>query len=391
MNVVKVLVLFLAMFGHEMLYSQIKIMYGPYLQNLYDSEVTVVWESDKESVGWVEIAPDDGSHFYSEERSKHYDSTNGVKNVSALHSVRIKGLLPGKTYMYRVYSQEVTSHKGVKVHYGDIAATDVYYREPLRFTTLDPNKKEVSFLMINDIHGRDSIAEALLQIADYKNKDLIFFNGDMVSEFKDKESIFNGFMSRSIKMFASEKPMYYARGNHETRGEFATSFQNYFSPEEEHLYYVFRHGPVAFVVLDTGEDKPDTDIEYSGITDYDAYRTEESGWLQRLSGMEWPDGVKFVVAVFHMPPFAEAKAWHGQKEVLDKFVPALNKMNVDIMLCGHTHKTEYEEAGNLVKSPILVNSNNSVVSVAASEDRMDIEIIDLDGKVVFKKSLTSGK
>ena len=192
-------------------------------------------------------------------------------------------------------------------------------------------------------------------------------------------------------MFASEKPMYYARGNHETRGEFATSFQNYFSPEEEHLYYVFRHGPVAFVVLDTGEDKPDTDIEYSGITDYDAYRTEESGWLQRLSGMEWPDGVKFVVAVFHMPPFAEAKAWHGQKEVLDKFVPALNKMNVDIMLCGHTHKTEYEEAGNLVKSPILVNSNNSVVSVAASEDRMDIEIIDLDGKVVFKKSLTSGK
>ena len=39
MNVVKVLVLFLAMFGHEMLYSQIKIMYGPYLQNLYDSEV----------------------------------------------------------------------------------------------------------------------------------------------------------------------------------------------------------------------------------------------------------------------------------------------------------------------------------------------------------------
>ena len=77
--------------------------------------------------------------------------------------------------------------------------------------------------------------------------------------------------------------------------------------------------------------------------------------------------------------------------MLDKFVPALNKMNVDIMLCGHTHKTEYEEAGNLVKSPILVNSNNSVVSVAASEDRMDIEIIDLDGKVVFKKSLTSGK
>lgn len=40
-----------------------------------------------------------------------------------------------------------------------------------------------------------------------------------------------------------------------------------------------RQGPVCFIFLDTGEDKPDSDIEYSGITDYDRYRTEQAQWL----------------------------------------------------------------------------------------------------------------
>ncbi|MEI3118187.1 MAG: metallophosphoesterase, partial [Parabacteroides johnsonii] len=69
-----------------------------------------------------------------------------------------------------------------------------------------------------------------LNNANYKDKDLIIFNGDMVSEFKDEQTIFNGFMKESIDLFASEKPMYYARGNHETRGEFTTS-KNIFHPK----------------------------------------------------------------------------------------------------------------------------------------------------------------
>lgn len=48
---------------HEMLYLLIKTIYGPYLQNLHDTEVAVVCGSDKKSVGWAEIPPDDGSHF----------------------------------------------------------------------------------------------------------------------------------------------------------------------------------------------------------------------------------------------------------------------------------------------------------------------------------------
>lgn len=369
--------------------AQIKILYGPYLQNVKENEATIVWVADKPSIGWVELAPNDGTHYYGEERPKYFDTTNGVKNTSLLHAVKVKALTPGTTYRYRIYSQEVLSHEGINVIYGRVAASDVYRKNALTFTTCDPNKKETSFVMINDIHGRENIITKLLNNANYKDKDLIIFNGDMVSEFKDEQTIFNGFMKESIDLFASEKPMYYARGNHETRGEFATSFQKYFSPKEPFLYYLFRQGPVCFIMLDTGEDKPDSDIEYSGITDYDGYRTDQVEWMKELYKNENFKQAKFKVVIAHMPPSADLNIWHGQKDVLKKFVPILNELGVDLMLCGHLHRNKYEEPSAGIKFPVLVNSNNSVVSVETNGDQMNLEVLDLDGKVVTKKSYTA--
>lgn len=45
------------------MYGQIKILYGPYLQNVTATEATVVWEATEPSVGWVELAPDDGKTY----------------------------------------------------------------------------------------------------------------------------------------------------------------------------------------------------------------------------------------------------------------------------------------------------------------------------------------
>lgn len=387
-NIESVILSALCMLSVSSAYAQIKISYGPYLQNVKADEATIVWESDKNSVGWVELAPDDGTHFYGVERTKYFDTTNGVKNSSQLHAVKLEGLQPATTYRYRIYSMEVLSHEGTKVRYGDVAATDVYNKKPLKFTTSDYSRQHASFVMLNDIHGRSDIIPKLLQLADYQNKDFVVYNGDMVSIFSDKQSVFDGFMNESISLFASEKPMYYARGNHETRGNFATSFQKYFSPKEPHLYYVFRQGPACFIVLDTGEDKPDSDIEYSGITDYDNYRTQQQKWLESLADNELVTGARFRIVIAHMPPSISKDIWHGQKEVLEKFVPALNKLGTDLMLCGHLHVNQYEEPGDTIRFPVIVNSNESVLSAEVSQDRIDVTITDINGKTVMKKTFT---
>lgn len=362
--------------------DRISIKHGPYLQNLKETEVTIVWMAGKPSVGWVELAPDDGSDYYQEARPKYFDSTNGVKNTSLLHAVKITGLTPGTNYRYRVYAEEVLDHQGVEIMYGKVAATDVYGADPLVFKTNDRNKPETSFIMINDIHGRTSDIPQLLKVADYKNTDMVIFNGDMLSQLKNEEELFTGFMDVSIDMFAKETPMYYARGNHETRGIFAASFQHYFSPKEPHLYFLLRQGPICYIFLDTGEDKPDSDIEYSGITDYDNYRTEQAKWLAEAVKSKGFTEAKYRVIIAHMPPLPDKRLWHGQKEVLEKFVPILNEANVDVMLSGHLHRYFNNKPTSSVKFPVIDNAHKTVVKGVTKDNKLELKVMDLEGKTV---------
>lgn len=157
----------------------------------------------------MELAPDDNTHFYLEERPKYYSAQYGFKDVSMVHTIRLRNLAPGSTYRYRIYSQEVLSQEGSKVQYGTVAATNVYRAKPLKFSTTDQSKEnKISFVIVNDIHGRNDLLENLLNKGDYKAADFIIFNGDMVSELQNEEQMFGGFMDTAIRLFASEKPMY---------------------------------------------------------------------------------------------------------------------------------------------------------------------------------------
>lgn len=357
--------------------ENIKIVHGPYLQNMGQDVVTVVWLTNKEAVSWVEMAPDDGSHYYLTERPKFFATTNGVKTTGLIHSVKLTGLKPGTKYRYRVYSQEVLKHEGHNVYYGKVAATDVYGKKPLTFTTNDYTKSSMTFSMVNDIHGRSDMMCKLFGYVEPLKNDLVFFNGDMVSIMNEEKDLYNGFMDAGVDLFAKEIPMYYCRGNHETRGPFATEFQKYFSTLSPHIYYIVRQGPVCFVVLDSGEDKPDSDIEYSGITAYDQYRTEQAEWLKGALKQKEFTEAPFKVVICHIPPFG---GWHGEQEVKEKFIPLLNEAGIDIMLCGHLHRAVRQEANDEVKFPILVNSNEAVVKGEVTANSLHLDVIGLDGK-----------
>lgn len=374
------LVLHLPAFAQE----EIRITHAPYLQNLGENEVTIVWTANKPSIGWVELAPDDGTHFYRTERPKFFNAKNGIKLTSTVHSIRLTGLQPGTRYRYRVYSQEVISHVGWRVTYGNVAATSVYGKQPLAFQTSDHNRQSVNFAMVNDIHGKSDVLEKLVSHCDLNATDLFLFNGDMVSIFNSEKEIFDGFMDKATELFASGLPMYYTRGNHETRGSFATAFQDYFSPKQEQTYYMFRQGPVCFVILDSGEDKPDSDLEYAGITVYDQFRTEQAEWLAKVLESKEYKEAPFKVVVCHIPPFG---GWHGNQEVAEKFIPLLNKADVDIMLCAHLHRYVRNEPKDGVKFPIIVNSNNTLLKAEAQPGKLSIKILDLEGKEVDKLTL----
>jgi acid phosphatase type 7 len=355
------------------------ITHGPYLQGLTENEVTIVWTTHKKAIAWVELAPDDSTHFYLTERPKFFAESYGFKEVDTVHTVRLTGLQPDTKYRYRTYSQEVLSHSGTKVLYGTIAATQIYRSRPLEFTTNNPSKNEVLFLVLNDIHGDNDLMENLLKDVEWEKTDFVFFNGDMASNILSEVQLFDNFLDKAVELFARETPLYYARGNHETRGNFATSFPRYFPTPTNQLYYMFRQGPVCFVVLDCGEDKPDSDMEYSGIVAFDRYRDQQARWLNEAVKEEVFQNAPYRVVIIHMPPFG---GWHGEKEIEEKFVPILEKAGIDMMLCGHLHRHIHKKSGDGQHFPILVNSNKHLLKVHADPVSLKIDVIDQEQKLI---------
>ena len=364
------------------------ISHGPYLQGLTENEVTIVWTTNRNAVSWVELAPDDNSHFYLTERPKFFSEAYGFKTMDSVHIVTLKNLDPNTRYRYRVYSQEVLSHVGTKVLYGTIAATNVYRARPLVFTTNNSAKNDASFLVLNDIHGNNELMETLLKDADWEKTDFVFFNGDMASVINSEEQLFGDFLDKAVELFARETPMYYARGNHETRGNFAYTFPRYFPTSTGQLYYTFRQGPVSFIVLDCGEDKPDSDLEYSGIVAFDNYRSQQAEWLKEaVKEKEFLDA-PYRVVIVHMPPFG---GWHGEKEIEEKFVPVLEQAGIDVMLCGHLHRHVHKKAGDGQNFPILVNSNKTIIKARTENNMLLIDVVDTEWKVVDSMKLPARK
>ena len=85
----------------------VRIAHGPYVLNVTEDGFTVVWDAKADAIGWVELAPMDGSHFYSAERPRYYDSHLGLCRVGRMHRVRIEGLQPGTTYRYRIMQRGI--------------------------------------------------------------------------------------------------------------------------------------------------------------------------------------------------------------------------------------------------------------------------------------------
>lgn len=355
------------------------IKYGPYLQNIGENEVTIVFVTTGHALGWVEVAPDDNSNFYSDERPKYFETANGRKVTGTLHRITIKGLQKGVKYRYRIYAREILDDIRWDVQYGKIAASSP--SKLFSFTTLDASKNETRFAVINDIHARNEVMDSLIKTVKINELDLMIFNGDMMSHINSEQHLFEGFVNTSVKLFSSNLPFFYARGNHETRGPFSTRYMDYFPTSTGRPYYAFKQGPAFFLFLDGGEDKPDTDIEYGGLSAFDTYREEQVEWLQKVVESKEFKEAPVRIVVIHIPPFVSN--WYGPLEIERLFIPILNKANVQLMLCGHTHRYSYWKKGEKNNHfPILVNSNNDLLDIRVTGQKIHINILDTKGKII---------
>ena len=366
-----------------LIYAQkAKVVCNPYVQCVTETGFTVIWSTDVNAVAWVEIAPDDGTHFYNREREKFYDARgNGVLPIGKIHKVQIDGLEPGTTYRYRIMNRGVESYNGS----GDIVYTQpigssVYKTEPYRVTTLNEHYDVVRFDVFNDIHGQDSLFNIILSNA-RENRDFVFLNGDMTHNISSADLIPKMYLGTLANSLKGGLPLFVSRGNHELRGKDAIKWFDYFSTPTGTPYYSFSIGKFFFIVLDACEDKPDTDIEYSGIVASAPYLKRQEKWLKETLKSEECQNASVRIVFCHVPP--EIKGWYGAAQLGERLVPHLNDADIDVMFCGHLHKWRVDSPGDGMSEalfPVICNENLQRMEVTATSDKIEILTYDVADK-----------
>lgn len=206
------------------------------------------------------------------------------------------------------------------------------------------------------------------------------------------EHPFSSFIDVSVDKFASHIPFEFVRGNHETRGDMARVFPSFFPKNNDKIYGSYLMGDIMFVMLDSGEDKADKHPVYAGITDYDAYRTEQAEWLKKLVGTKEYKKAKYRIVLTHFPMVLDEKSknegtWTGWQDAIDKFLPILNKANVDLVVSGHTHKFNFYDNADKIAFPQLVQGAHSATRLDIKDGKIIVKVIDLNGTSLLDKAL----
>lgn len=358
--------------------ENLKMTSGPWLQNMTPTGVTIIWTTNRPGVPAVNLILPDGTKRFV--RSSH---EGNIDAGGTLHKIRIEGLEPGKGYKYSPFTVQIMKYQAYKVYYGDTVAG-----KNVSFTTPSLKSDKVSFVVINDVHELSGKLASYLKNVNIPAQDFFFFNGDMVSALENTDQLNTGMVDTAVHYFASEKPFYYVRGNHETRGYMTRELKKYFDYKDNHFYYSFDRGPVHFTVLDCGEDKPDSSKEYYGLADFDNYRFEELEWLKNEVKSDAFKNAKKRIVIIHMPVLKQeqkslGKQRHGMKFLADHFGPVLQNAGIDLMLSGHTHQNSYydrEKSG--FGYHVLVNSHLSYVEVSADSKDLKAVVKDINGKVI---------
>ncbi len=281
-------------------------------------DFAVVFATDDKGTGFVEYS-------FGGEDYTVYAQLNGRRIADrTIHSVNIPyEHLTGNSY--RVGSTRIIEEYGYGSRSGKTIFSDTY-------TLSVPSADEQTYLVVSDWHSYVKEAkEAISHMGDY---DGVILLGDPAAGMDFEEEASEYIVKFGGDLTGGVKPAVYVRGNHETRGGYADELLpalGYRKP-----YYTFDRGIFSFVVLDSGEDKPDDHVEYGGLDDYKLNRAEMLRWLDTVEVKN-----DRVIALSH--------AWQVSEPEADVSAAAWNnfdRLGVRLLLSGHEHKCALAQGKN---------------------------------------------
>jgi predicted phosphodiesterase len=347
----------------------------PVLQNPSPDGVTVVWAVRGLSAGWVEY----GATPALGQRADG-NAAGLLPLDDRVFKIRLHDLRPGTCY-YRVCSAPITFKSAYDIRRGEAIASPVH-----AFKVLDPTAKSASFSVINDTHENRATVARLGDMLEANPTESLIWNGDIFNDIRDEQQIITQALAPAGRALAATAPLLPVRGNHDVRGKGARLLDRFFDAPSGLWFYTLRQGPVAFIVLDTGEDKPDEHPEYGGLASFAAYRTAQQGWLRRAIDRPEIRTAPFRVGIAHIP-----LVWHDYKQVMlyspdgkAKWHDLLAEAGIQLLISGHVHKHTWIPAGDAPYAQLTgggpKQDNATFIQGHADERELRVVVKDLEGR-----------
>lgn len=371
----------------------------PVLQNPTADGVTIAWAVNAPSTGWVEYGP-------TAELGQRLQTT--VSGLAAyedrFHSVRLTKLRPGQTIHYRVVSAPVTFHGPYQIERGEPVASAVY-----RFTPAALDAERATFAVINDTHEKTPTIAALMELLAQEPADFTVWNGDVFDDVNGDEQIVECALRPANAPYATEHPVLFVPGNHDHRGALARGLARAFTPwpDEPNASRCFavRHGPLAMIGLDTGEDKPDHHPAWAGLAAFEPYHVAQRDWLANV--LKRPD----IAAAPHLVVFCHIPLWglpgenggdtlegYGSfnRHAKELWHPLLADAGVQLVISGHTHRHRYDAPtpdrpyGQLIGGgPQLDRA--TLIRANANAQTLDVTAANVDGTILGRWQFAAGQ
>ena len=283
-----------------------------------ENEYQIVFSSSMDSTAWVKVGD-----------TEYYDLYAGSeKSETKVHKVCVPMDKLNEEKEYTVYIKSMLM-RGPYGSFEGQTKSLTYNFKPVDTTD------GLYYYTLSDVHGATSSAINAASI--YGDKlDCLFILGDIYSLLEEVSDI------QSVNEIAygvtkGEKPVVYARGNHEVKGSVADSLYKYVGSVDGNFYYEVYLGDIYIVVLDMGEDHDDDWWEYYDTAHFGPYRDEQVKMVERVLDEKHYEGYKYKVALCH---FSLIHIYNGKflASYRERFTELFNAMDFDMHLAGHEHR-----------------------------------------------------
>jgi len=270
----------------------VTIIKDPYLQQVTQTSIVVMWETDTATTGTVEYGP-----------TAAYGWSATDASTATIHEVEITGLTPDSLYHYRAIS-------------GDATSSDSTFR------TAPPPGVPFRFVAYGDTRTQISEHQQVINRIIASAPRLVLHTGDIVEDGRDYWRWEAEFFDPAASLM-SNTPMALALGNHENNSHWYYDFFSNPTDSGTEAWYKFRYGDARFICVDTCQ----------------TYTTgsAQHNWLQ--STLAQATDAIWTFVYFHHPPYTSG-GHTGNTTVQTHLVPLFEQYDVDIVFNGHCHNYE---------------------------------------------------